>query len=152
MTSLDGGAVRDNTDELLHYIDVAVVSELFAEQLGCEPHGALEFMAKKGVKVAAVTLGSKGMIWREPDGEICELPALPIPADKVIDTNGAGDTFHGAYVYSWLAAPDKTWEEHFMFARAASAHAIQHLGNEASLPSLEDIAITRRHYEPLLMR
>ena len=150
LTSLDGGAVRDNTDELLEYIDVAVVSELFCEQLGKTPHDAMAYMASKGVKIAAVTLGSKGVVWREEDGEIFDLPALKVPMEKVIDTNGAGDTFHGAYVYSWLAAPDKCWEEHFAFARAASAHAIQHLGNEASLPSLEDIAITRREYEGMV--
>jgi sulfofructose kinase len=33
-TSLDGGAVRENTDELLKYIDVAVISELFCETWG----------------------------------------------------------------------------------------------------------------------
>jgi hypothetical protein len=54
----------------------------------------------------------------------------------VIDTNGAGDIFHGAYVYSYLATPDAGWESHFRFARAASAHSVQHLGIEASLPTL----------------
>ncbi len=33
----------------------------------------------------------------------------------------------------------KSWEEHFRFARAASAYKIQHLGNEAGLPTLADI-------------
>lgn len=151
MTSLDGGAVRENTEELLHFIDVPVVSERFCEQLGLSPQDTVRYMHEKGCKVSAVTLGARGMIWMEEDGEMNELPSLPIPKEKVIDTNGAGDTFHGAYMFSYLAAPDKTWEEHFMFARAASAHAIQHLGNEASLPSLEDIAITRRQYEAHLM-
>ena len=57
----------------------------------------------------------------------------------MVDTNGAGDIFHGAYVYSAMARPGLSWREHFIFARAASAHAIQRLGNEQSLPSLEDI-------------
>jgi len=34
----------------------------------------------------------------------------------------------------------KSWEEHFHFARAAATHKIQHLGNEAGLPTLADIA------------
>ena len=38
-----------------------------------------------------------------------------------------------------MAQPDASWNEHFVFARAASAHSIQHLGNEASLPRLDDI-------------
>jgi sugar/nucleoside kinase (ribokinase family) len=57
------------------------------------------------------------------------MPSLNVPDDRVIDTNGAGDIFHGAYVYSHLRDPDSPWERHFKFARAASAHAIQHLGN-----------------------
>ena len=35
------------------------------------------------------------------------LPALNVPDDLVIDTNGAGDIFHGAYVYSYLTDPDR---------------------------------------------
>ena len=41
-TSLDGGAVRENTDELLNYIDVAVVSERFCEQWGLSAEDSLE--------------------------------------------------------------------------------------------------------------
>jgi sugar/nucleoside kinase (ribokinase family) len=39
-------------------------------------------------------------------------------------------------MYSYLVDPDVGWEQHFKFARAASSYAIQHLGNEASLPTL----------------
>ena len=68
------------------------------------------------------------------------------PSDLVIDTNGAGDIFHGAYVYSYLVDPDAEWEQHFKFARAASAHSIQHLGNEASLPTLAQINETAARF------
>jgi len=64
----------------------------------------------------------------------------------VVDTNGAGDIFHGSYVYSAMARPDLPWREHFILARAASAHAIQHLGNEASIPALSDIAETQARF------
>ena len=69
-----------------------------------------------------------------------------VPADQILDTSGAGDVFHGAYLYSYLANPNATWESHFRFARAASAHKIQHLGNEAGLPTLEDIEGIRRRF------
>jgi sugar/nucleoside kinase (ribokinase family) len=69
-----------------------------------------------------------------------------VPPDLVIDTNGAGDIFHGAYVYSALARPTSSWREHFVFARAASAYAIQRLGNEASLPSVEDVFKTQSRF------
>jgi sugar/nucleoside kinase (ribokinase family) len=64
----------------------------------------------------------------------------------VVDTNGAGDIFHGSYMYSAMARPELTWREHFTFARAASAHSIQHLGNEASIPSLDDVLAAQRQY------
>jgi len=74
------------------------------------------------------------------------MPALKVPAEKVIDTNGAGDIFHGAYMYSYMTDPDTPWEQHFRFARAASAYAIQHLGNEASLPTLAAINETQARF------
>ncbi|MDB5654618.1 MAG: sugar kinase, partial [Tardiphaga sp.] len=74
------------------------------------------------------------------------LPALPIPRARVLDTNGAGDVFHGAYVYSYLANPSQSWHEHFTFARAASTYKIQKLGNEAGLPTLSDIAAVKQEF------
>jgi hypothetical protein len=61
-------------------------------------------------------------------------------------TSGAGDVFHGTYVYSYPADATKSWEEHFCFGRAASAYKIQHLGNEAGLPTLADITPTEREF------
>ena len=73
-------------------------------------------------------------------GTVQRLPALPVPPRLVIDTNGAGDVFHGAYMASYLQYPDAPWRVHFECARAASAHKIQHLGNEAGLPGPTDVA------------
>lgn len=79
------------------------------------------------------------------------LAALHVPEDRVIDTNGAGDLFHGAYVYSWLRDPKAGWERHFRFARAASAYGVQHLGNEARLPRPDDVFATAQALgEPLV--
>lgn len=140
LTSLDGGAVRENTDEVLDHIDAAVMSLRFCEQMNQTPGETLEYLRKKGCPLGAVTLGEHGTVWYEAGGPDRFLPALDVPKKKVIDTNGAGDVFHGAYIASYLHAPYRSWEEHLHFARGASAHAIQCLGNEASLPSLEDIA------------
>ena len=139
LTSLDGGGVRSNTQELLSYIDVAICSERFCEQLDLTPAGLCEMLKAKGVRVGGVTMGEKGLLWYEGNGPVRTLPALAVPRAEVIDTNGAGDIFHGAYVYSYLAAPQKPWVEHFLFARAASAHSVRHLGIEASLPTLDDV-------------
>jgi sugar/nucleoside kinase (ribokinase family) len=150
MTSLDGGGVRNNTQDLLGFIDVAVVSERMCEQMGLTPSAMLDHLTSKGCKIGAVTMGERGIIWHDAAGKRHEQPALAVPADKVIDTNGAGDVFHGAYMYSYLAHPEQDWDAHFRFARAASAHKVQHLGNEAGLPSLDDISTIRNHFETLL--
>jgi sugar/nucleoside kinase (ribokinase family) len=139
LTSLDGGGLRTNTHELLAFIDVAIVAERLCEQMNLSPGEMLGYLKSRGCKIGGVTLGERGMVWYDERGTEGVLPALAVPAEKVVDTNGAGDIFHGAYVYSAMAHPGWSWREHFVFARAASAHAIQRLGNEQSLPSLSDI-------------
>ena len=139
LTSLDGGGVRSNTHELLQFIDVAVVSERMCEQMSLDAGGMLDHLKAKGCRIGGVTMGDKGIVWYDEKGERRHHEALPVPSAKVIDTNGAGDVFHGAYIYSYLSRPEAGWDAHFRFARAASAHKIQHLGNEAGLPALGDI-------------
>lgn len=139
LTSLDGGGVRTNTHDLLAYIDVAMVSERFCQQMDKTPKGMLDYLKSRGCKIGGVTLGERGVLWYDESGTVRTLPALPVPPERVRDTSGAGDVFHGAYVYSYLRNKDASWEEHLRFARLAAAFKIQHLGNEAGLPTLEDI-------------
>jgi sugar/nucleoside kinase (ribokinase family) len=130
----------------LEFIDVAIVAERLCEQMDLTPEKMLDYLKSRGCRVGGVTLGEKGLLWYDEAGTVHTLPALPIPREKVIDTNGAGDVFHGAYVYSYLANPGHSWAEHFKFARAASTFKIQRLGNEAGLPTLADIAAVREEY------
>jgi sugar/nucleoside kinase (ribokinase family) len=146
LTSLDGGGMRSNTHDLLGFIDVAVVAERLCEQMKLTPGEMLIYLRSRGCRIGAVTLGERGMIWYDETATQRFLPALAVPLEKVIDTNGAGDIFHGAYMYSYLTSPETPWEAHFRFARAASAHSIQHLGNETSLPTLSDINETQARF------
>lgn len=146
LTSLDGGAVRANTHDLLAFIDVAIVAERFCEQMNMTPASLLDYLKGRGCRVGGVTLGERGLLWYDESGDVRSLFALPVPSQRVIDTSGAGDVFHGAYVYSYLADPTKKWEDHFRFARAAAAFKVQRLGNEAGLPRLEDIAAVQREF------
>jgi sugar/nucleoside kinase (ribokinase family) len=148
LTSLDGGGVRVNTMELLPFIDVAVVSERFCEQLLLTPAAALDLLKSKGCRIGGVTLGERGLIWYDEKGTVSTMPALLVPRTDVVDTNGAGDVFHGAYLYSYLEHPGAPWETHFHFARAASAHAICYLGNEARLPTLAHVREAEARYRP----
>ncbi len=146
LTSLDGGGLRGNLDALLDYIDVAIVAERLCEQMNLSPQQMLEYLKGKGCRIGGVTQGAHGLFWYGADGIVSHLPALPVPKDKIIDTSGAGDVFHGAYIASYLAAPDEDFAEHFRFARAAAAYKITHLGNEAGLPTQADVTAVRRTF------
>jgi sugar/nucleoside kinase (ribokinase family) len=146
LTSLDGGGLRSNTHDLLAFIDVAVVAERLCEQMRMTPGEMLAYLRSCGCKVGGITMGSRGLVWYDETGRHRFQPALSIPDELVIDTNGAGDIFHGAYIYSYLVNPAATWDDHFTFARAASAYSIQHLGNEASLPTLAQVAETKAKF------
>ena len=146
LTSLDGGGLRSNTHELLGFIDVAIVAERLCQQMGHEPTAMLDYLKSRGCRIGGVTLGERGVIWYDETGSVRTLPALAVPSERILDTSGAGDVFHGAYVYSYLTDPAKSWEEHFNFAAAAAAYKIQHLGNEAGLPSLPEIAAIKHEF------
>ena len=147
LTSLDGGGLRSNTHELLQFIDVAIVAERLCEQMDMTPDAMLDYLRGRGCRIGGVTMGEHGLLWYDEKGAVRRLPALPIPRHRVIDTNGAGDVFHGAYVYSHLAHPEKDWQHHFEFARAASTYKIQKLGNEAGLPTPADIEAVKREFQ-----
>ncbi len=147
LTSLDGGGLRTNTHELLAFIDVAMVAERFCQQMDKTPAAMLAYLKSRGVKIGGVTQGERGVIWYDESGEVRMLPALAVPQMRVRDTSGAGDVFHGAYVYSYLDNPFKGWEEHLRFAQHAAAYKIQHLGNEAGLPTLDAIKEIAREFD-----
>ncbi len=84
------------------FISAAVVAERLCEQMKLTPGEMLTYLRSRGCKIGAVTMGSRGMLWYDETKTERFLPALSIPDDKVIDTNGAGDIFHGAYMYSYL--------------------------------------------------
>ena len=148
LTSLDGGGLRTNTHELLEFIDVAIVAERLCEQMELTPEKMLDYLKSRGCRVGGITLGEKRPALVRRDRQRCtRCRHYPIPRDRVLDTNGAGDVFHGAYVYSYLDDPGRSWHDHFEFARAASTFKIQRLGNEAGLPTLRDIEAVRQEFQ-----
>lgn len=125
LTSLDGGSLRSNTPELLDFIDVAVVSERLCEQMDLNVADMLSMLRSKGCKLGAVTLGERGVHWFENGSDIRHMPAIYVPEHLVIDTNGAGDIFHGAYVYAYLRDPQvhgpRSWTLRGMHPRFQSS-------------------------------
>ena len=68
---------------------------------------ALQKILAMGPRLAICTLGNKGAlaILRRNDGSVTKVRA-PVVALSVVDTIGAGDTFHGAFL-SWLEMKGK---------------------------------------------
>jgi sugar/nucleoside kinase (ribokinase family) len=146
LTSLDGGGLRTNTHELLSFIDVAMVAERFCQQMDKTPNAMIDYLKSRGVKVGGVTQGERGVLWYDESGVVQRLAAPGVPGSRVRDTSGAGDVFHGGYVFSYLRHPQKSWRQHLQFASHAAAHKVQHLGNEAGLPTLHDVEAVAREF------
>lgn len=84
-----------------------------------------------GPSVVLVTLGEQGCRG-QAEGRRFGFPAFPV---EVVDTTGAGDVFHGAYIYGMLQQwePMKTVE----FASAVAAVQCTRLGGRTGIPDLE---------------
>ncbi len=139
LTSIDLGRLRGeggrNTFEQLPLMDVVISAEEIPDDIGISVSEMFAQLHARGCKLAAVTLGAKGVVWQAKGGEISQMPAFMVPKEHVIDTSGAGDVFHGAFICSYLQSPEKDWAMHLTFASAAASLAIQRLGTEAGIPT-----------------
>ena len=80
-----------------------------------------------------VTLGERGLIWQR--GE--ETGALPAFKVEVVDTTGAGDTFHGALAAG--VAQGMAWTQMLRFASAAGALCCTKHGARIGIPTLAEV-------------
>jgi len=133
---LDAGSARTGINEILPHIDHLVCSHRFAEQFTQEsdPGKAVLKLAWIGFKSVVITYGSKGSIAATPDGQLFEQEAVKA---EVIDSTGAGDIFHGAFIFG-LA---QKWElpQIVEFASAAAAIKCARIGGRHGIPDLNDV-------------
>ncbi len=133
---MDAGTMREGSKKLASLVDVLIASERFAEPLAGElslPEKALEALGQLGPKEVIITLGSKGSIGLSNE-EIIFQKAFPIVA---VDTTGAGDVYHGAYIYGLLQGWDM--QECMRFASATSAIKCREIGARNGIPYFEEI-------------
>jgi ribokinase len=135
---LDAGRVRSGMIKLASMSDYVVASEEFAKEYAGEsasfsPEKALVKMKPFGAKAATVTLGSRGSVTNCGD-VVFHVPAFRINA---VDTTGAGDVFHGGYIYGLL----QNWDikRVVRFASAFAALKCRKLGGRAGIPDLEEV-------------
>lgn len=131
---LDAGSVHRGTSELIHDVTYCVASEKFARQYTEETdvEKALEILADI-VPNAVITLGDRGLIWKTPYSQ-GSIEAFPV---NVVDTNGAGDAFHGAFAAGLVLGYE--WEYLLQFSSAVAALNCMHKGGRAGLPGIETV-------------
>lgn len=88
---LDAGSWKAGLEELLAHVDVLVASADFRSPAG----DSLPDLLALGPSWVAGSAGADPVAWLAADGSSGE---VPVPVVKVVDTLGAGDVLHGAFV------------------------------------------------------
>jgi ribokinase len=132
---LDAGRLREGMLDIAARCDYVAASEQFASDLGWndDPKNFRRKIRELGFRVTTITLGERGSVTFVRD-EIIEVPAFKV---EVADTTGAGDVFHGGYVYGLL----KGWSinDCVRFGSAVAAIKCREIGGRAGIPSLNDV-------------
>jgi sulfofructose kinase len=126
---------------LLRFVDFAVTSKDFPERLTGERDllKSLPLIFRKfQCRLTGATLGRQGvLVWDGAQFILC--PGFRVHA---VDTTGAGDVFHGAFLYGLV----QRWEvkEILEFSCAAAALNCQALGARGGIRPLAEIETLRR--------
>ncbi|MFC1856219.1 carbohydrate kinase family protein [Thermodesulfobacteriota bacterium] len=128
--SLDAGTLRDGMMDLIKHTDYLVTSEKFAKSFigGADFDSALHELKKLGPEIVGITLGHEGSIALK-DGTIHRQPAYKVDA---VDTTGAGDVYHGAFIYAMLKRFDI--KRTLAFASFMAGMKCRALGGRSAIP------------------
>jgi sulfofructose kinase len=116
----------DSTHELLRLVDYLIASSDFAR----DPH---ELAARYGCPVVGITRGAEGALFFAR-GKLLQSTAFRVP---VADTTGAGDVFHGGFIFGLL----QNWplEDVIRFSHAVAAMKCMHIGARRGIPTLSQV-------------
>ncbi len=134
--SLDAGSLYPGIERLLPYVDIFVASEDFARKLTKEEDINLAIKKIDEIyhpEVLVVTEGSKGGTYLKK-GIVHHYNAFKV---NCVDSNGAGDTFHGAFLVAYLEG--KGIKECCEFASATSAIKCMKTGVRQALPNKKEV-------------
>jgi sugar/nucleoside kinase (ribokinase family) len=133
---LDIDNIYPGTEELLPLIDFVVSSNAFPERLTGERDlraGLKSISERYGSSFVAATMGSEGVL-AYYEGQYIHSPAFRI---ECRDTTGAGDSFHGGFIYGLLTG--LSVEETLSFANAVAALKCREVGARTALPTLDEV-------------
>ena len=129
--------------EVLDLCDIIKISDEETELLTGkkDPKEAAKVLLDRGLKIVLVTLGSDGAYFRTKDLE-GTVPGFKV---KVADTNGAGDTFFGAFL-SRIAVrggienlTEDELKSYVRFANRAASITSSRPGAIPAMPSLKEV-------------
>ena len=141
----DEKTARQQMRSLIPYVDLMKISDEETELLTDEKEveKAAEMLYRQGVKIVAVTLGHKGAYIYGKDGG-CVVPGFEVT--QIGDTNGAGDSFWGGFLYQIIGSGKRleelTKDDLVKFARFGNAVAslcVQKKGAIPAMPTLEQV-------------
>lgn len=139
---IDAGRDKNEVIELAHMVNYLVCSRDFAEKVTSlkidynisqslqDIYTALESMFKNNI---VITLEDKGCLYKY-DNVIKIMPSIKV---KPLDTTGAGDIFHGAFVYG--LANNFDLEKNLKLSNIAGAISITRVGTRNSIPTMEEM-------------
>lgn len=126
--------IYEGLPELLPLIDVLITSREFPHRLtgiADDRASLVELKARYGFGIVGMTKGAAGAtVYCE--GQFIESPAYEVPGG-CRDTTGAGDAFHGGFLYGLLSGEDV--ETSLRFANALAALKCRELGARTALPT-----------------
>lgn len=132
--SLARGPIAPHKVALLPQVDICIGGQGFAHHLtGLDDlYAAGQAVLEWGPRVYVETRGADGCYTVTAD-ERFHTPAFPV---HVVDTTGAGDVFHGAYIVGLL----KGWSlrEVARFAAAVAAVKCTQLGGQVGIPTMDE--------------
>lgn len=136
--SFDGGAHRFRPElfELLKMCDICITAKEFAFKAAKtdDVNEAAGFLSSFGPELTVITGGQKGS-WVFPrDEESFHQPAFL--QNKVIDTTGAGDAYHGAFLFG--LANNYSFRKTAELAGAVASLNTQKPGGRTALPTLAE--------------
>ena len=130
---LDAGYPDPGLADLVALTDVLIAGERFAAAVDTDERRAAARLLAAGPRIVVITRGERGSVTRTADAAFCT-PAFRVP---VVDTTGAGDVFHGAYLFGLLQG----WELDAVaeFASATAALKCTKLGGRAGIPRRTEV-------------
>jgi sugar/nucleoside kinase (ribokinase family) len=140
-TVLDTGSGRTWTRSLVERAHHVIAPEKYVVgETGLPAEQAVRELWSGACRVFGVTQGPRGGLFATGD-DPAALARWEAAAVDAVDSNGAGDTFHGAY--AWAVASGLATAECFDLAAWAAGLKLTQPGN-AGIPTLEQVREARR--------